>query len=82
MLGVKSYYTLEQDEIFVSTGSACSSHKNSDSHVLVCNGAGSQRIEGAIRFSISEFNTLEEMDEVAAKVSAAVKRFRRLGSFR
>ena len=41
-----------------------------------------KEIEGAIRFSISEFNTLEEMDEVAAKVSAAVKRFRRLGSFR
>ena len=75
-------HTLEQDEIFVSTGSACSSHKNSDSHVLAAMGLGHKEIEGAIRFSISEFNTLEEMDEVAAKVSAAVKRFRRLGSFR
>ncbi|MBF1358058.1 MAG: cysteine desulfurase NifS, partial [Mogibacterium diversum] len=55
---------------------------NSDSHVLAAMGLGHKEIEGAIRFSISEFNTLEEMDEAAAKVSAAVKRFRRLGSFR
>lgn len=75
-------HTLEQEEIYVSTGSACSSHKNSDSHVLAAMGLGHKEIEGAIRFSISEFNTLEEMDEAAAKVSAAVKRFRRLGSFR
>ena len=75
-------HTLEQEEIYVSTGSACSSHKNSDSHVLAAMGLGHKEIEGAIRFSISEFNTLEEMDEAAAKVSEAVKRFRRLGSFR
>ena len=75
-------HTLEQEEIYVSTGSACSSHKNSDSHVLAAMGLGHKEIEGAIRFSISEFNTLEEMDVAASRVSAAVKRFRRLGSFR
>ena len=39
-------------------------------------------IEGAIRFSFSEFNTVEEMDFVIDRTKAAVERFRRLGSFR
>lgn len=75
-------HTLEQERIYVSTGSACSSHKTGDSHVLLAMGLDHKQIEGAIRFSFSEFNTREEMDEVIDKTKAAVTRFRRLGSFR
>lgn len=75
-------HTLEQDNIFVSTGSACSSNKKGQSHVLSAMGLTPKEIEGAIRFSFSEFNTLEEMDYVISKVKDAVARFRRLGSFR
>ena len=75
-------HTLEQDRIYVSTGSACSSHKTGDSHVLQAMGLDHKAIEGAIRFSFSEFNTLEEMDIVIDKTKAAVTRFRKLGSFR
>lgn len=75
-------HTLEQDGIFVSTGSACSSNKKGQSHVLSAMGLGSKEIEGAIRFSFSEFNTIEQMDYVTEKVKLAVTRFRRLGSFR
>lgn len=76
-------HTLEMDGIFVSTGSACSSHKkNADSHVLQAMSMSHKEIEGAIRFSFSEFNTIEEMDYVIEKVKSAVNRFRRLGSFR
>ena len=75
-------HTLEQDMIYVSTGSACSSHKTGDSHVLQSMGLDHKNIEGAIRFSFSEFNTIEEMDIVIDKTKAAVNRFRRLGSFR
>ena len=75
-------HTLEQDRIYVSTGSACSSHKTGDSHVLQAMGLDHKAIEGAIRFSFSEFNTIEEMDEVIEKTKAAVTRFRKLGSFR
>ncbi|MGN0658918.1 MAG: cysteine desulfurase family protein [Emergencia sp.] len=75
-------HTLEQDGIFVSTGSACSSNKKGRSHVLKAMGLSDREIEGAVRFSFSEFNTEEEMDYVTEKVAAAVKRFRRLGSFR
>ena len=75
-------HTLEQDRIYVSTGSACSSHKTGDSHVLQAMGLDQKSIEGAIRFSFSEFNTTEEIDIVIEKTKAAVTRFRKLGSFR
>lgn len=75
-------HTLEQEGIFVSTGSACSSNKKGRSHVLTAMGLSDKEIEGAIRFSFSEENTLEEMDYTVEKVKAAVTRFRRLGSFR
>ena len=75
-------HTLEQDRIYVSTGSACSSHKTGDSHVLQAMGLDHKAIEGAIRFSFSEFSTIEEMDVVIDRTKAAVTRFRKLGSFR
>ena len=75
-------HTLEQEGIFVSTGSACSSNKKGRSHVLTAMGLSDKEIEGAIRFSFSEENTLEEMDYTVEKVKTAVTRFRRLGSFR
>ena len=75
-------HTIEQDGIFVSTGSACSSNKKGQSHVLAAMGLKDKEIESAIRFSFSEFNTIEEMDYVLDKVKQAVTRFRKLGSFR
>ena len=75
-------HTLEQDGIFVSTGSACSSNKKGQSHVLQSMGLSQKAIEGTVRFSFSEFNTIEEMDFVTEKVKQAVNKFRKLGSFR
>ena len=76
-------HTLEEDGIFVSTGSACSSNKaNKGSHVLRAMGLSKSEIEGALRFSFSRYNTREEMDFVLDKLKTAVRRFRRLGKFR
>ena len=77
-------HRLEQEGIYVSTGSACSSnHKSSKgSHVLNAMGMSPKEIEGALRFSFSEFNTIEEMEYTLAKLKAAVEGFRKLGSFR
>ena len=75
-------HTLEQDGIYVSTGSACSSNKKGQSHVLKAMGLRDKEIEGTLRFSFGRMNRLEEMDIVIDKVSGAVKRFRKLGSFR
>ncbi|HHU17534.1 MAG: cysteine desulfurase family protein [Anaerovoracaceae bacterium] len=84
-LGVRGeviLHTLEQSNIYVSTGSACSSKKRGQSHVLEAIGLSNTEIEGAIRFSFSEFNTIEEMDYVLINLKNAVDKFRKLGSFR
>ncbi|QOX63155.1 cysteine desulfurase [Anoxybacterium hadale] len=84
-LGVRGevlLHTLEQSDIYVSTGSACSSKKKGQSHVLKAMGLSDREIEGAIRFSFNEFNTMEEMDYVLTELKNAVLKFRRLGSFR
>jgi len=75
-------HTLEQSEIYVSTGSACSSRKKGQSSVLKAMGLSDKEIEGAIRFSFSEFNTTDEMDYVLDKLKIAVNKLRKLGSFR
>lgn len=51
---------LEQRDMYVSTGSACSSKKKG-SHVLNAMNLSKDEIEGAIRFSLSDLNTEEEI---------------------
>ena len=75
-------HMLEDEGIYVSTGSACSSNKKGQSHVLKAAGLTQEEIEGAIRFSFSEFNTADEMDIVLEKLESIVRRFRKLGKFR
>lgn len=53
-------HALEEKEIYVSAGSACSSKKKGGSHVLRSLGLSEERIEGAIRFSFCRYNTVEE----------------------
>ena len=68
---------LEQAGIFVSTGSACSS-KKSGSHVLAAMGLSEAQTEGAIRFSLSEENTPDQMEYVVDVLKKAVASQRRL----
>lgn len=69
---------LEQEGIYVSTGSACSSNKKGQSHVLKAMNLKDNEIEGAIRFSFSEFNTKDEINITIEKLSAIVNRMRKL----
>ncbi len=75
-------HRLEEDGIFVSIGSACSSNKKGRSHVLKAMGLKDKEIEGAMRFSFGNMNSLEEMDIVLDRLKSAVEKFRMLGSFR
>lgn len=59
-------FNLDLMGISVSGGSACSSGAATGSHVLK---ALSTSEQGAIRFSFSKFNTAEEVDYVAEKVT-------------
>jgi cysteine desulfurase len=84
-LGVKGevlLHELEMKGIYVSTGAACSSKKNNYSHVLKAMGLSETQAEGAIRFSFSEWNSIEEIDKTVAIIKEAVERFRRLGRLR
>lgn len=51
---------LEAKDIIVSVGSACSSRKNIQSHVLSAMSLPKENIEGAIRLSFSGMNTVDE----------------------
>lgn len=76
-------HSLESEGIYVSTGSACSSNKaKKGSHVLKAMGLSDKETEGALRFSFSQFNTVDEMDYVLDRLKTTVNRFRKLGTFR
>lgn len=73
-------HLLEENNIFVSTGSACSSKSNgvSGSYVIKALGLSREEVESAIRFSFSEFNTLEEVDTIIEVLKNSLKFLRRL----
>lgn len=70
-------HQLEGDEIYISTGSACSSKKKG-SHVLTAMHLRPEEIEGAIRFSFCAGNTKEQMDTVVEKLKFYTGSQRRL----
>lgn len=81
--GVKSevmLHTLEREGIYVSSGSACSSHKREPSYVLTAIGLEPRMIDGSIRFSLSEFNTCEDIKkaaDAAVRAAAGIRRIMR-----
>ena len=70
-------HALEGEGVFVSTGSACSSKKRKVSSVLVAMGIPPTEAEWAVRFSLSPYTTLEEIDYAAAKVGVLYDRLKR-----
>ncbi|KAB3529084.1 cysteine desulfurase family protein [Alkaliphilus serpentinus] len=79
--GVKSevlLHSLEEDGIYVSSGSACSSKKRGYSHVLMAMGLKDEYIDSAIRFSFSDFNTKEELDYGIEKIQKQVNYLRKI----
>lgn len=56
-------HALEDKGIYVSSGSACASNHPQISGVLKGIGAKQEYLDATLRFSMSEFTTLEEVDE-------------------
>lgn len=71
-------HTLEQRNIYVSTGSACSSKKKAFSHVLKEMGLTNDEMEGAIRFSFSPQNTKDQIDYTVKNLKKSVKDLRKV----
>jgi len=65
---------LDQQGICASTGSACTAGSAEPSHVLRAMHVPADWLQGAVRFSLSRFNTEAEVDYVNEKVPAIVKR--------
>ena len=81
--GVRSevlLHTLEDRGIYVSAGSACSTHKKNQSPTLTAIGLPASLRESAVRFSFCEDTTREELDvtlEVLAQVLPMLRRYAR-----
>lgn len=73
-------HMLEEDNIYVSTGSACTSKTNiaSGSYVLKAIGLCDKDAEGGVRFSFSEDNTKEEIDIVINNLKRSLPFLRRI----
>ena len=67
---------LDQHGICASTGSACTAGSSEPSHVLRAMGVPADWLQGAVRFSLSRFNSEEEVNYVNQKVPSIVQRLR------
>ncbi len=67
---------LENKGILVSTGSACMSNTLESSHVLKAIGISDQNQNSSIRFSLSKYNTEEDVDKVLSILPEIIKKLR------
>ena len=70
-------HTLEERGIYISAGSACSSHKRKASATLSAMGMPAAQIENTVRISFSEENTFEEVDYCLQVMNEVVPMLRR-----
>ena len=69
---------LDQQGICASTGSACTAGSAEPSHVLRAMNVPADWLQGAVRFSLSRFNSEAEVDYVNEKMPAIVQRLQEL----
>lgn len=68
---------LSNEGICCSSGSACSAGSLEPSHVLLALGLSKETAQSALRFSLCEYNTMDEVQTIITKVTEAVNRLRR-----
>lgn len=69
---------LDMRGIAVTTGSACFSRDLTPSHVIIALGMTHADAHGSVRFSLSKYNTREQMDYVAKNAAEVVEKLREI----
>ena len=72
---------LNRAGIAASSGSACTSGSLEPSHVMKAMGIPYTAAHGTVRFSLSRYNTMEEIERVITAVPPIVERLRRLSPY-
>ena len=69
---------LDMKGIAASSGSACTSGSLDPSHVLLAIGLPHEIAHGSLRLTLSEYNTMEEVEYVIREVPAVVEYLRNM----
>lgn len=72
---------LDRDGICASSGSACTSGSLDPSHVLMAMEVPLKSAHGSIRFSLSHYNTKEEMDHIINSMVPVIEKLRAMSPF-
>jgi len=72
---------LDREGICASSGSACTSGSLDPSHVLMAMEVPFKSAHGSIRFSLSHYNTKEEMDHIISALVPVIERLRAMSPF-
>ena len=73
-------FLLEQENIFASAASSCSSGAQEPSHVLAAMGYQRELARGSLRLSLGYKNTQSDVDKVVEVLPNTINRLRELGS--
>ncbi len=72
---------LDRENICASSGSACTSGSLDPSHVLLAMQVPFKSAHGTIRFSLSHYNTRDEMDHIVKTMVPAIETLRAMSPF-
>ncbi|MCP4722585.1 MAG: cysteine desulfurase NifS [Desulfobacteraceae bacterium] len=72
---------LDREGICASSGSACTSGSLEPSHVLMAMEVPFKSAHGTIRFSLSHYNTKEEMDHIVTAMISTIEKLRAMSPF-
>lgn len=66
-------HALEERGVYVSAGSACATHSKKESSTLKSMGASPEEMDGALRISMSEYTTKEEIEYAIASLKEVIQ---------
>lgn len=72
---------LDQDQIALSSGSACSSKSPDPSHVLLAIGMSHEDAHGSLRISLGKFNTDDDIDVLIDILPRVAEKLRKISPF-